>query len=59
MELVSGDPEVQMRYEMFEKGYDSGIEDVLMNLAEFCGQGGVLNSSNVEEWIATYEERNK
>lgn len=58
MEPVSSNPETQAMYEMFERGYDAGIEDVLINLVEFCCQGGVITQENVEEWIATYEKEN-
>jgi len=35
-------------------GYKQGVQDVLVNLAEFVGQGGSIDLTNVEAWIATY-----
>lgn len=58
MEQVSINPETQALYEMFERGYDAGAEDILVALAEYCGQGGVINKDNVEAWCATYEKEN-
>jgi hypothetical protein len=37
--------------------YEDGIHEVLENLATFCGQGGIIDSTNVDAWIATYNTR--
>lgn len=44
---------------LFGKGYDAGVSEVLDALATFVGQGGVIDKSNVEQWIATYEQENE
>ena len=54
MKQVSSNPEVQTSFELFEKGYDAGMFEVLDALATFCEQGGVLNKNNIDKWINTY-----
>jgi len=44
----------KFEYEWFSKGYDGGVEDVLIALIEFCGQGGILDAKNVVAWANTY-----
>jgi hypothetical protein len=39
-------------------GHAMGVEEVLVNLAEFIGQGGQIDSTNVDDWIATYSKEN-
>ena len=58
MEPVSNNPETQAAYELFEKGYDAGVNEVLDALATFVGQGGKITKANVDEWIATYDLEN-
>ena len=58
MEPVSSNPEVQASFELFEKGYDAGVNEVLDALATFVGQGGKITKANVDEWIATYDLEN-
>lgn len=53
-EQVSSDPQVQMTYEAFSKGYDVGADNVIHALISFCHSGGELNSHNVNEWVAKY-----
>jgi hypothetical protein len=56
---VSNNPETVALFEMFSKGYDAGVDEVLDALTTFCGQGGVIDKVNVDEWIATYDLENK
>jgi len=58
-EPVSSNPETSALFEMFEKGYDAGVNEVLDALTIFCGQGGVIDKVNVEEWIETYDLESK
>jgi hypothetical protein len=58
MEPVSSNPETQWLYDMFEKGYDAGVNEVLDALCTFVGQGGVITKDNVDEWVATYDLEN-
>lgn len=51
---VSSNPEVQLSFDVFSKGYDAGVVDVLVALAEFCGQGGVVDKDNVTAWANTW-----
>ena len=46
-------------FEWFGKGYDAGVNEVLDALTTFCGQGGVIDKVNVEEWIETYDLESK
>ncbi len=55
MEPVSSNPETQWLYDMFEKGYDAGVNEVLDALATFVGQGGKITKANVDKWINTYD----
>jgi len=43
------------QFDWFSKGYDGGVDDVLTALAEFCHQGGSLNTENVVAWADTYK----
>ncbi|CAB4129714.1 hypothetical protein UFOVP115_96 [uncultured Caudovirales phage] len=36
-------------------GYRQGRDEVLTALAEFVGQGGSIDLTNIEAWINTYE----
>lgn len=39
-------------------GYKNGMNEVLVAIAEFCGQGGSITPKNVEAWIKSYEVLN-
>lgn len=56
---VSSNPKVQADYEMFEKGYNACINDVLTALTDYLANGGKINMSNVASWFKKFDEGDK
>ena len=49
-EQVSINPETQMLYEMFEKGYDAGMEDAHMQIIKAMEEDGERNYISQEAY---------